>query len=93
MLEARTNPRWGRFWDNAWVDPVDARYAAKVAVWVRWLVTGACVLLLVYRPALYFTSATYASLIIILVLLTVFNKYIHFRLVSSRSITWRWKLV
>lgn len=73
--------------DNAWAEPDDVRHTAKVSLWMRWLVTVVCFVLLIYRPA-QFSTATYASLILLLLAVLAGNIYLHFLLLAGKRINW-----
>ena len=71
-------------------DPDVVPYAAKVSVWMRWLFLLAGVVELAYRPELWFaTDKTYLFLSVPLV---AFNGFVHYRLLTNRTVTWRWLL-
>ena len=74
-----------------WLDPVEASYAAKVTVWLRWLFWAGAVVELAYRPA--FTQAKYIPFMLMHVPLIALNGYVHYRLLSRRRVTWRHLLV
>ena len=67
------------------VVPDEHRYAAKIGIWVRWLISATCLFLLVYRPL--FTYPTYAGYILCLVVLIATNAYFHYRLRSGQELT------
>ena len=67
------------------VVPDEHRYAAKIGVWVRWLISATCVFLLVYRPI--FSYSTNAGYILCLVILMATNAYLHYRLLSGQELT------
>ena len=67
------------------------RYAAGVSVWARWFV-AALLLYVLFQPPFPFPLEKYASYSAAIVLLVVFNGFIHFRLRSGRPLTWRWTL-
>ena len=71
-------------------DPDVVPYAAKVSVWMRWLLLLVGVVELAYRPELWFaTDKTYLFLSVPLV---AFNGFVHYRLRTNRTVTWRWLL-
>ena len=71
-------------------DPDVVPYAAKVSVWMRWLFLLVGVVELAYRPELWFaTDKTYLFLSVPLV---AFNGFVHYRLRTNRTVTWRWLL-
>ena len=71
-------------------DPDGVRYAATISVWVRWLIAIASAIVMWYRPS--FTYSTYVPYLLLLVLLVLLNGSVHYRLVSSRVVTWGWVL-
>ena len=71
-------------------DPDVVPYAAKVSVWVRWLFWLVGVVELAYRPGLWYAAdKPYLFLIVPLV---AFNGFVHYRLLTDRTVTWRWLL-
>ncbi len=66
-------------------------YSAGVSVWARWFV-AVLLLYILFQPPFPFPVALFASYSAIIVLLVVFNGFIHFRLRSGRPLTWRWTL-
>ena len=77
-------------WPPDHIDPYGLRYVATASVWVRWVLAATCLALLVYRlPFGPETFAAYASLFILYVAV---NGYVHHRLASNRTVTWRWIL-
>ena len=80
-----------RFWRASWAGSYEVHYAAGVSVWARWFV-AALLLYVLFQPPFPFPVSLYASYSAIIVLLVVFNGFIHFRLRSGRPLTWRWTL-
>ena len=80
-----------RFWRGSWADSYEVHYAAGVSVWARWIV-AALVLYVLFQPPFPFPMAKYASYSVVIVLLVVFNGFIHLRLLLGRPLTWRWTL-
>ena len=56
-------------------------------MWLRWLFWVGAVIELAYRPA--FTHAKYIPFMLMHVPLVALNGYVHYRLLSRRSVTWR----
>ena len=71
-------------------DPDVVPYAAKVSVWMRWLFLLVGVVELAYRPELWF--ATDKPYLFLSVPLVAFNGFVHYRLLTNRTVTWRWLL-
>ena len=71
-------------------DPDDLRYGIRISVWVRWFVVIAWLVQLNYRvnfdhPS-YFAHTLFAALALAL------NCYVHYRIETNRTVTWRWAL-
>ena len=77
-------------WTLNQVDQDGLRYVATISVRVHWFVIAVLFFELVYRPYLYFGVARYAPYPLLLLTLIGFNAYIHYRLLSNRTITWHW---
>ena len=71
-------------------DPDVLRFAARVSVWMRWLVGLVVVVELAYRPGLWF--ATDREYLVLLVALVACNGLAHARLSRRGTVTWRWLL-
>ena len=78
----------GSDWTLNRLDPDALRRAVTVSVWVHWFIAATCLLLLVYRP--WYGPGTYAAYALLLLTLVAFNEYIHHRLASNRTLSWRW---
>ncbi len=63
----------------------ELRYLGNISVWLRWMLIGICVALLLYRPAFDFVS--YAEYSSILVLVSALNGFVHFRILANRKLT------
>ena len=74
-----------------WLDPDEASYAATITVWLRWLFWVGAAIELAYRPA--FTQAKYIPFMLMHMPLVALNGYVHYRLLSRRTVTWRHLLV
>ena len=77
-------------WTLNRIDRDGLLYVSAVSVWGRWLVCGLCAFLLIFRP-LYEYSA-YTGYMALLLILIAFSGFIHYRLVSNGTMTWRWVL-
>ena len=77
-------------WTLHQIDPDALRYAATISVRLHWFVIAILLFERVYRPDLDFGVARYATYALLLLVLIVFNGYIHYRLLSNRPITWHW---
>ena len=71
-------------------DPEVIPYAAKVCVWVRWLVWVVAVFEFVYRPGFWYPADI--ELLVPHLLLMTLNGLVHFQLLTNRPVTWRWLL-
>ena len=71
-------------------DPDVVRYAAGVSVWGRWFVWLVGVFLLAYRPGLWYPGDI--EYLTLPVLVGVLNGLVHHRLLTNRTVTWRWML-
>ena len=80
-----------RFWRASWAGSYEVHYSAGVSVWARWF-AAVLLLYILFQPPFPFPVALFASYSVIIVLLIVFNGFIHFRLRSGRPLTWRWTL-
>ena len=80
-----------RFWRANWAGSYEVHHAAGVSVWARWFV-AALLLYVLFQPPFPFPLAKYASNSAAIVLMMVFNGFLHLRLRSGRPLTWRWSL-
>ena len=72
------------------LDPDGLRYVATILVWAHWFVVAFSFVQLAYRPSGWPERyVVYAPLVLLLV---AFNGYTHYRLVTNKTITWRWIL-
>ena len=69
-------------------DPDVMLYAARVSVWARWLGWLVAVFELAYRPGLWY--ATDKEYLFLSVPLLAFNGFVHYRLRTDQTVTWRW---
>ena len=77
-------------WTLNRADPGGLRYVATVSVWGRWFINLVCIVLLTYRPLNEYSS--YIVYLPLLVLSMASNGYVHYRLVSKKTMTWHWIL-
>ncbi len=64
------------------------RYVATVSVWIHWFVIAACFVPVFYLPP--YGPPGYAAYWLLYLTLVALNAYVHYRLASGRTITWRW---
>ena len=72
-------------------DPEVVRHAVKVSVWGRWYIWFVGAVLLARRPGLWFPDNI--ELAIVNVLIAAVNGFVHYWLLTNRSVTWFWMLV
>ena len=70
--------------------PDDLRYGVRISVWVRWFVVIAWLAQLHYR--VNFEHPAYVAHTLFAILLLALNGYVHYRIRSNRTVTWRWVL-
>ena len=90
MLKAGIGAVAKRLSPTIWADPDVAPYSAKVTIWGRWLILLAASILLVYRPSTWYPDDI--EHVFLHVSAIVFNGLVHYRLLTNRSVTWRWML-
>ena len=77
-----------RAFDRTGLD--DLLYGVRISVWVRWFLLIAWLLQFNYRPNFahpaYIPSTLFAASVLAL------NAYVHYRIQSNRTVTWRWAL-
>ncbi|MXX53177.1 MAG: hypothetical protein F4Z35_04360, partial [Dehalococcoidia bacterium] len=80
-----------RFWRAGWAGAYEVGYAARVSVWLRWLIIAMYAFMYFERTFSFPASQNnaYGALLCVLI---VFNGLVHFRLWSGRPLTWRWML-
>ena len=64
------------------------RYGLRISVWVRWFVVIAWLTQLHHQ--VNFTHPAYAAHTLFAVLLLALNGYVHYRIETKRTVTWRW---
>ena len=70
-----------------WLDQEEMSYAAAVSVWMRWFIWVGTFIVLVYQPT--FTYSKYIPFLLMHLLLVTLNGYVHYRLISQRTVTSR----
>ncbi len=66
----------------------DLRYGLRISVWVRWFVVLAWLAQLHYR--VNFAHPAYIAHTLFALSLLALNGYVHYRIESKRTVTWRW---
>jgi signal transduction histidine kinase len=74
------------------LDPDVVRYATGVSVWGRWFIWLVTVAQFVYRPGFWYHEG-HPEYIFLLVPWPALNGLVHYRLLTNRSVTWRWLLL
>ena len=72
-------------------DPDVVPYAARVSVWARWLIALVSAFEIAYRPDFWYPDDW--GYVLLLAPLVSLNGLVHFRLLTSRTVTWRWMLL
>ena len=67
--------------------PDDLLYGVRISVWVRWFLLIAWLLQFNFRPN--FAHPSYIPTTLFAALLLAFNAYVHYRIQSKRTVTWR----
>ena len=80
-----------RFSPAIWADPDVVPYAARVSVWGRWFIALVSAFEIAYRPGFWYPDGW--GYVLLLAPLATFNGLVHFRLLTSRPVTWRWMLL
>ena len=80
-----------RFSPAVWADPDVVPYAARVSVWGRWFIGLVSAFEIAYRPGFWYPDDW--GFVLLLVVLVTLNGSVHFRLLTNRSVTWRWMLL
>ena len=68
------------------------RYAAAVSVWGRWFIWLVTVVQFAYRPGFWYYEG-HTEYLFLLVPVATLNGLVHYRLLTNRSVTWRWLLL
>ena len=71
-------------------DRDNLHYNLRISVWVRWFLLIAWLLQFNYRPN--FADPAYIPTMLLAVSLLALNGYVHYRIQSRRTVTWRWAL-
>ena len=81
-----------RFPSTILSDPDVVRYAAGVSVWGRWFIWLVTVVQFVYRPGFWYYEG-HPEYLFLLVPWAALNGLVHYRLLTNRSVSWRWLLL
>ena len=73
-------------------DPDVVRYAAGVSVWGRWFIWLVTVVQFAYRPGFWYHEG-HPEYLFLLVPWPALNGLVHYRLLTNRSVSWRWLLL
>ena len=68
----------------------DLLFSLRISVWVRWFLLTAWLLQFNYRPN--FADPAYIPTMLLAVSVLALNGYVHYRIRSNRTVTWRWAL-
>ena len=75
---------------GAMADPDVVLHATRISVWGRWFIWLVGVFLLAYRPGFWYPEdIEYLALPVSVFMV---NGLVHYRLLTNRSVTWRWML-
>ena len=77
-------------WTRLQVDARGLTYVTNIVVWVHWCLGAMSAFEILYRPT--YGTVTFAAYLVMLVSLMALNGYIHYLLLSKRSVTRRWIL-
>ena len=80
-----------RFSSAIWADPDVVPYAARVSVWGRWFIALVSAFEIAYRPGFWYPGDV--GFVLLMVPLVALNGLVHFRLLTNRTVTWRWMLL
>ena len=92
MLKADIGAITKRFSSTILSDPDVVQFAAGVSVWGRWFVWLVIVVQFIYRPGFWYYEGHFEYLFLHVPLVTL-NGLVHYRLLTNRSVTWRWLLL
>ena len=92
MLKADIGAITKRFSSTILSDPDVVQYAAGVSVWGRWFVWLVTVFQFIYRPGFWYYEGHFEYLFLLVPVVTL-NGLVHYRLLTNRSVTWRWLLL
>lgn len=79
-------------WSLNVVDPGGMRHVANMLAWAHWALAVLVIVQLLYRPFYGYWAAHFVAYLLFLIVLTTFNGYFHYRVLSNRTITGRWVL-
>lgn len=71
-------------------DPDDLLYGVKIAVWVRWFLLITWFVQMNYR--LNLSDPNYIQNTLLAALMVAINSYVHYRILTDRTVTWHWML-
>ena len=74
------------------LDPDVVRYDTGVSVWGRWFIWLVTVVQFVYRPGFWYYEG-HPEYVSLLVPWAALNGLVHYRLLTNRSVSWRWLLL
>ena len=72
-------------------DHDEMRHSLMISVWVRWFLLIAWLIQFNYRPN--FAHPAYIPTTLLALIVLALNAYVHYRLRSNRTATWRWALL
>ena len=75
---------------GALADPDVVLHATWISVWGRWFIWLVGVFLLAYRPGFWYPEDI--EYLVLPVSVFMVNGLVHYRLLTNRSVTWRWML-
>ena len=81
-----------RFQSPTLSDAEVVRFAAGISVWGRWLIWTFTLTQFAYRPGFWYDSGHLEYFLPLLPPIAL-NGLIHYRLLTNRSVTWRWLLL
>ena len=91
MLKAGIRAVQKRAMPSSLTEPDVVLYATWISVWGRWVVWIIGVFLLAYRPGFWYPQDI--EYLAIPVLVFMVNGLVHYRLLTNRTVTWRWMLL
>ena len=92
MLKAEMGAIAKRFQSTIVSDPDVVQYAAGVSVWGRWFIWLVTVAQFAYRPGFWYYEG-HPEYLFLLVPWPALNGLVHYRLLTNRSVSWRWLLL
>ena len=91
MLKAGIRAVQKRAMPSSLTEPDVVLYATWISVWGRWVVWIIGGFLLAYRPGFWYPQDI--EYLAIPVLVFMVNGLVHYRLLTNRTVTWRWMLL